>query len=79
MSDWWQPITQTIAESDALCVRFHVEEGRETPLQSCDPQLRPALQQVDLRGVADPLQEARSRMEADVAANSSRIGVNAPV
>lgn len=60
-------ITQTIAESDVLCVRFHVEEGRETPLQSCDPQLRPVLQQIDLRGVADPLQEARLRMEADVA------------
>lgn len=61
-------ITQTIAESDVLCVRFHVEESRETPLQSCDPQLRPILQQTDLTGIADPLQEARARMEADVAA-----------
>lgn len=61
-------ITQTIAESDALCVRFHVEAGREAPLQSCDPQLRPILQQIDLTGIADPLQEARARMEADVAA-----------
>jgi len=61
-------ITQTIAESDALCVRFHVEEGRETPLQSCDPQLRPVLQQFDLRSAADPVQDARLRMEADVAA-----------
>lgn len=61
-------ITQTIAESDVLCVRFRVEQGRETPLQSCDPQLRPVLQQYDLRSVADPLQDARLRMEADVAA-----------
>jgi enterobactin synthetase component F len=61
-------IIQTVTESDALCVRFHVEEGRETPLQSCDPELRPALQQIDLRGAADPLQEATARMEADVAA-----------
>ncbi|MCP4564753.1 MAG: condensation protein [Bosea sp.] len=61
-------ITQTIAESDALCVRFHVEEGRKVPRQSCDPQLRPVVQQINLRGSADPLQEARARMEADVAA-----------
>lgn len=61
-------ITQTIAESDALCVRFHVEEGGKAPRQSCDPRLRSALQQVDLRGVADPLKDARLRMEADVAA-----------
>lgn len=61
-------IIQTITESDALCVRFHVEADREMPLQSCDPQLRPALQQIDLRSAADPLQEARSRMETDVAA-----------
>ncbi|MCV9940302.1 condensation domain-containing protein [Boseaceae bacterium BT-24-1] len=61
-------ITQTIAESDVLCVRFHVEPGRETPLQSCDPQLRPSLRQFDLRGFADPSEEARARMEADVAA-----------
>ena len=61
-------IIQTITESDALCVRFHVEKGREMPLQSCDPQLRPVLQQIDLTGVADPLLEARARMEADIAA-----------
>lgn len=61
-------ITQTIAESDALCVRFQVEQGRETPLQSCDPLLRPAVQRFDLRDFADPLQEAKARMEADIAA-----------
>lgn len=61
-------ITQTVAEADALCVRFHVEQGRETPVQSCDPQLRPVLQQYDLRALADPMQEAKTRMEADVAA-----------
>ncbi|AZO78048.1 MULTISPECIES: condensation domain-containing protein [unclassified Bosea (in: a-proteobacteria)] len=61
-------ITQTIAEADVLCVRFHVEPGRETPLQSCNPQLRPSLRQFDLRGFADPSQEARARMETDVAA-----------
>jgi len=61
-------ITQTIAESDVLSVRFHVEEGRKVPRQSCDPQLCPVVQQINLRGSADPLQEARARMEADVAA-----------
>lgn len=61
-------ITQTIAESDVLCVRFHVEPGRGTPLQSCDPQLRPSLRQFDLRDFADAAREARARMEADVAA-----------
>lgn len=63
-----EAITRAVAESDALSVRFHLIPGRATPLQSCDPALRPALQRLDLRSAADPLAEARTRMEADLAA-----------
>lgn len=61
-------ITQTIAESDALSVRFHPVPGGDAPLQSCDPAMRPPLRRIDLSGSADPLAEARTRMEADLAA-----------
>lgn len=61
-------IERTIAESDVLSVRFHAGPGRNRPWQSCDPRRLPALRRFDLRASAKPLQEARARMEADVAA-----------
>lgn len=61
-------IATVIAESDVLSVRFHVEDGRADPLQSCDPALRPVLRQFDQRGSPSPAEDARARMEADIAA-----------
>lgn len=61
-------IERTIAESDVLSVRFHSESGQDRPWQSCDPRCLPELKRFDLRTSARRLQEARERMEADIAA-----------
>lgn len=59
-------ITQTIAETDVLALRF--DDGADGPLQSMDPARRPALRHLDLGGEADPMARAMALMQADLEA-----------
>lgn len=59
-------ISQVIAETDVLRLRFHAE-GDALPTQSFDPARLLPLRRFDLRAEADPEQAARSLIEADMA------------
>lgn len=60
-----QAITQTVAESDVLSLRFSLGSS---PAQRVDPADRPQLVVRDLRDHAEPRTEAQRLIDADVAA-----------
>ncbi|MCG7521803.1 condensation domain-containing protein [Ruegeria sp. Ofav3-42] len=59
-------IQKTCDEAETLSVRFHDVPDAPFPVQSCDPDYRPVLRQVDLRGEHNPRQEALRLMHQDM-------------
>lgn len=57
-------ITQTVAETDVLALRF--SDGADGPRQRMDPSRRPELRHLDLTHQADPMAHAMALMQADV-------------
>lgn len=61
-----EAISRATAEADVLALRFCDGVSGEAPLQRVDPEHRPVLRQIDLRGHADPEGHARALMQVDL-------------